>query len=123
MIRVKKIKRHSDQCKEALLALRDSAELWSGKWRLYILAYLYIHEAETIFFKRMQRDLEGISAKMLSKELKEMEINDLIIRSSSESGPVAVSYALTEYGRTFIPVAEAMLNWGLNHRKKVKAAI
>jgi DNA-binding HxlR family transcriptional regulator len=123
MIRVKKIKRHSRQCKEALLALRDSATLWSGKWRLYILAYLYIHEEDIIYFKRMQRDLEGISAKMLSKELKEMEINDLLLRTSSDSGPVAVSYALTEYGRTFVPVAEAMLDWGLKHREKVKAAI
>jgi len=57
---------------------------------------------------------------MLSKELQELEINLLVTRTVLDTKPVKVSYAITEYGLSVFPVTDSLVNWGLNHRKKIK---
>jgi DNA-binding HxlR family transcriptional regulator len=67
----------------------------------------------------LQRVGEGIGSKMLSKQLQELELNGLIIRSVMDTKPVTVEYELTEYGRTLKPVITEMASWGKQHREKV----
>lgn len=110
-----------EKCQEAVLALKDSADIWGGKWKLFILLYLSIRVNEKNYFKQMQKALFGISAKMLSKELKDLEMNKLVRRTVHNTRPVTVEYALTEYGRSFLPIAENLLNWGLLHRQVIKS--
>ncbi len=107
-------------CKQELAAMRDSIELLGGKWKLMIMRYLNNRPAETNTFKKIQRENEGISAKMLTKELRDLEINLLVSRTVMDTSPVTVAYAITDYGRSVLPVAETLVQWGLDHRAKIK---
>lgn len=109
-----------EQCNEAMLALRDSIEIWGGKWKLMILLYLTIKADDSNYFMEMVRGVPGISGKMLSKELKDLEINKLVKRVVHDTKPVTVEYAITEYGRSFVPIAKQLLKWGLSHRAVIK---
>lgn len=110
-------------CEEELTAMRDSIELFSGKWKLQLLRYLANRTEQSNHFKKMLREINGISARMLSKELKLLEINFLVTRTVLATKPVTVAYAITPYGQTILPVAENLVAWGLCHREKVKSAI
>jgi DNA-binding HxlR family transcriptional regulator len=72
-------------------------------------------------FMQIRRDIQGISANMLSKELRDLEMNMLIKRTVHETKPVTVEYAITEHGKTFIPVIETLIIWGMEHRKVIKS--
>ncbi|WP_306349735.1 winged helix-turn-helix transcriptional regulator [Flavobacterium sp. '19STA2R22 D10 B1'] len=106
-------------CTEELFAMRDSLDVLGGKWKLMILRFLTNRNHQTIHFKKLQREIGGISAKMLSKELKELETNLLVSRTVQETKPITVAYAITEYGKTVLPVTETLVQWGLNHREKI----
>ncbi|MFH7000771.1 winged helix-turn-helix transcriptional regulator [Flavobacterium bizetiae] len=106
-------------CSEELMAMRDSLDVLGGKWKLMILRFLTNRTHQVINFKKMQREIDGISAKMLSKELKELEINLLVSRTEQQTKPVTVVYAITEYGKSVLPVTETLVNWGLSHREKI----
>lgn len=106
-------------CSEELMAMRDSLDVLGGKWKLMILRFLTNRTHQIIHFKKMQREIEGISAKMLSKELKELETNLLISRTEQQTKPAMVVYAVTEYGKSVLPVTETLVQWGLNHREKI----
>jgi DNA-binding HxlR family transcriptional regulator len=56
---------------------------------------------------------------MLSKELKELEINKLIKRSVLDTQPVTVQYTLTEHGKTLQTIINNLTDWGIEHRKKI----
>ncbi|MFH6987780.1 winged helix-turn-helix transcriptional regulator [Flavobacterium collinsii] len=106
-------------CSEELMAMRDSLDVLGGKWKLMILRFLTNRTHQIIHFKKMQREIEGISAKMLSKELKELETNLLISRTEQKTQPIMVVYAITEYGKSVLPVTETLVQLGLNHREKI----
>ena len=96
------------------LALTDTMNVVSGKWKLPIIAALFYQKNR---FKDLLESLEGITPRMLSKELKELEINGMIERTVTKHPPVLVAYTLTESGKTIITVIDAMIDWGLLHRK------
>ncbi len=112
--------RQEATCEQELTAIRDSLEILGGKWKLRIMRHLNNHIAEINTFKKIQREVEGISAKMLSKELQDLETNLLLTRTVMNTRPVTVSYAITEYGMSVFPVTETLVQWGLNHRQKIK---
>ncbi|APU97940.1 helix-turn-helix transcriptional regulator [Sphingobacterium siyangense] len=105
--------------KETILALKDGIELLSGKWKFCILNNLQQHG--TMRFKDLQEMAQGISPKILSKELQELEDNLLISRTVNDTKPVTVSYALTAYAKETQEVANALIKFGLKHRDKIKA--
>ncbi|NII83243.1 helix-turn-helix transcriptional regulator [Pedobacter riviphilus] len=110
-------------CEQELSAIRDSLEILGGKWKLRIMRYLVNRIDQRNTFKKIQREIEGISAKMLSKELHDLELNLLVSREVIDSKPVTVAYSITEYGYTVLPVTETLVEWGLRHREKIKAMI
>jgi DNA-binding HxlR family transcriptional regulator len=112
--------RQEATCEQELIAIRDSLEILGGKWKLRIMRHLNNHITETNTFKKIQREVEGISAKMLSKELQDLETNLLLTRTVMDTRPITVSYAITEYGKSVFPVTETLVQWGLNHRQKIK---
>ena len=69
------------------------------------------------------REVEGISSKMLAKELRDLEINLLVTRTVLDTRPVSVSYSITEYGLSVLPVNEVLVQWGLNHRQMRRCPI
>ncbi|MEO4005328.1 helix-turn-helix domain-containing protein [Flavobacterium sp. CAU 1735] len=107
-------------CSEELFAIRDSLEILGGKWKLLILIYLKNRQDKLVHFKMMERGIQGISTKMLSKELKELEINELVTRTIQDTRPITVTYALTDYGKSVILVIEALVQWGFDHRMMIK---
>nr|WP_294875956.1 helix-turn-helix domain-containing protein [uncultured Pedobacter sp.] len=108
-------------CEQELSAIRDSLEILGGKWKLRIMRYLNNRKDGQNTFKKIQREIEGISAKMLSKELHDLEINLLVSRTVLDTRPITVKYAITEYGSSVLPVTDSLVIWGLNHREKIKA--
>ena len=103
-------------CTAHLLPLRDALDILGGKWKIPILMSLTFGEKR---FKELTREV-GVMPKMLSKELKELELNQLITRTVIDSTPVTVIYSLSEYGHSIYPVVDALKNWGSAHRKRIK---
>ncbi len=100
------------------LALKDALELLSGKWKVCILTNLY--HSGTLRFKDLMETSKGITPKVLSKELQQLEENLLITRTVNNTKPVTVSYALTPYAMETQPVIKALIEFGLKHRAEVK---
>lgn len=118
-----KSKNHTTaSCSGKLLPVSDALDVLSGRWKLRILVSLSFG---TKRFKEISRDIGHITDKMLSKELKELEMNQLISRTVYDSFPPTVEYAMTEHGKSLKPVIEELAKWGELHRKKIlgKAAV
>jgi DNA-binding HxlR family transcriptional regulator len=99
-----------------MLPIRDALEIFSGKWKIPIITALNFYE--TCGFKELERIVEGITPKMLSKELKFLEESLLITREVENTRPVTVRYCITDYGRTCESVMSVLYSWGTEHRKK-----
>ena len=104
------------ECKSRMMPVQDALDVLHGKWKLLILMSLSFGPRR---FKEIQREVEGITAKMLSKELKDLEINELIKRTVYDTVPVAVEYATTPYGHSLRRVIDELHTWGEQHRKRV----
>jgi DNA-binding HxlR family transcriptional regulator len=109
----------SNPCKGHLLAVHDTLDLLSGKWKIAIISSLSFNKKRR--FGELQRDVSGIGAKMLSKELRDLEINGLVKRTVFDTKPVTVEYELTEYGSTLEEIILAMSKWGHQHRQRIIA--
>ena len=105
------------QCKATLNAVADALYVIGGKWKLRIIVALKDGNKR---FNEMQRLIEGISAKVLSTELKDLELNGFIRRNVYTGTPVVVEYELTEYADTLGDVLQALSEWGARHREKVR---
>lgn len=110
----------SDDCKRHFKAINDTLYILNGKWSVMIVACLASGKKR---YLELQRIVEGIGPKMLSKELNRLELNGLITRSVLETRPVTVEYELTEYARSLKPLTDEMAVWGKQHREKVSKEI
>ena len=81
-----------------------------GKYKIVILYWLY--KQEVVRFNELQRLIGAISYKTLSATLKELERDGLVARTEYPQIPPRVEYALSESGRSLIPVLDAMCAWG-----------
>jgi len=70
-------------------------------------------------FSDILNDVTGISNKMLSKELKELEVNKLVERTVLDTRPVTVHYELTKHGKTLQTIITNLTDWGFEHRRKI----
>lgn len=107
----------NDGCKVKLRAVHDTLDMLSGKWKISIITSLSFGKRR---FMELQREVEGVGAKMLSKELRELEINGLVTRKVCDTKPITVEYELSAYGETLQNIIKEMIHWGLNHREKIK---
>jgi DNA-binding HxlR family transcriptional regulator len=74
-------------------------------------------------FNELQRLIDGISAKVLSAELKDLELNGFVKRNVFTGTPVIVEYELSEYSDTLQEVLTSLSNWGTMHRENVKKSM
>jgi DNA-binding HxlR family transcriptional regulator len=102
---------------ERVLGIRDAIEVLSGKWKVQIIGTLLF--GGKMRFMDLQRIVDGIGAKMLSKELQDLETHQLLKRTVKQTKPITVEYEITEYGKTLETVVKSIANWGLNHRRKI----
>ena len=103
------------ECVHYVRPVRDVLELLAGKWKIPLLISLGVEGKR---FNELERILEGITPRTLSKELKELEMNELVQRIVHDTVPVTVEYRLTAYGNTFDEVIVTLRNWGLKHRAR-----
>ncbi|HAS45217.1 MAG TPA: transcriptional regulator [Microscillaceae bacterium] len=104
-------------CGKQLLAVRDAIEVLGGKWRIPIITVLGYYKTRR--FKELQTEITGITAKMLSKELKELEANQLVTRTVQDTRPITVIYEITPYGYSSSKIIRELYDWGVAHREKV----
>ncbi|HTN46848.1 MAG TPA: helix-turn-helix domain-containing protein [Flavipsychrobacter sp.] len=105
-------------CKKARLAIRDTLDVVGGKWKLVLLTILRSGKKR---FRELSKEAE-ISPRILSKELKEMEMDGLVTRTVCNTKPITVEYALTAYSTTLDDVLNALHQWGEQHRTRMMSS-
>ena len=99
-----------------LLALQDTIYVIGGKWKLPIIYAICSGKKR---FKDIERSIPNITKRMLSINLKELEVNGLITRKIYEESAVTVEYEFTEYAKEYGALINHMIDWGKAHRKMI----
>lgn len=111
------MEKHGKDCDTAHFAVQDTLYVVGGKWKMVILSILV--RFGTKRFGELVK-VTGISARILSKELNELEQNKLISRKVCNTKPITVEYSATPYSKSLHEVINAMIKWGKNHKKKIR---
>lgn len=91
-----------------------------GRWKVLIL---YNLQDQTVRFGELKRMMPGITQKMLTQQLRELEQDGIIHRKVYPEVPPKVEYSLTEFGETLKPVMDVMCRWGSSHRKHIEVVM
>lgn len=105
------------ECEGRLNAVGDALYVIGGKWKLRIIIALSEGHSR---FNELQRILTGISARVLSAELKDLELNGFVKRNVHTGIPVVVEYTTTDYTHSLKNVLESLAEWGAQHREKLR---
>jgi len=92
-----------------------TADIIGGKWKPLILFYL---EGGTRRFSHLQRLIPGMTKKMLTQHLRELERDEIIRRKVYAEVPPRVEYSLTRHGESLKPILKLMSAWGTRHRAR-----
>lgn len=103
-------------CPKNVLAIKDALEALEGRWKLLILLAL---STEKKRFNQISKEVNGITDKTLSKELKNLEANKLVNRAIHNTFPPTVEYSITKHGKSIQKVLNELYSWGVKHRKEV----
>lgn len=98
-------------------SVKDALYVLEGKWSVLLIAALASGKKR---YLELQRMIEGIGPKMLSKELSKLELNGLVSRTQLNTKPITVEYELTEYGMSLQPIIDIIGEWGKEHREKIR---
>lgn len=102
-------------CPSSMRAIKDAIEFLGGKWKLPILLALASSGKQR--FGALERSVPGITPKMLSKELQDLEMHRLISRRVLDTKPVTVEYELLPHAHSLRPLIDALAMWGDQHRR------
>lgn len=105
-----------DVIKANIRPVQDALEVLHGKWRLPILMSLAYGKKR---FTQIPKEVQGISDKVLARELRELEINLLIKKEVLETYPSVVEYSITEHGESLRNVMRELKHWGESHRNRI----
>lgn len=98
--------------------VETSLELLSGKWKPRILWKL--HNQGVLRFAEIKRGLAGITPKMLTQQLRELEQDGLITRTVYAQVPPKVEYALNDFGQTLGPILDQLAVWGMAQQSHIR---
>lgn len=104
----------AEACKSSINSVRDALYVLNGKWKLLVIVALTNGHKR---FKDIERAVEGITPKVLAKELKELELNEFVERKVYSTTPVQITYELTPYSDSLKEIVNALRMWGEQHRK------
>jgi DNA-binding HxlR family transcriptional regulator len=99
-----------------ILAVNETVNVITGKWKMAIMASLFFGKKR---YSELEKEIPRINSRMLSKELRDLEANGIVTRKVSDGIPVSVEYELTKSGKAFETVVDSMLEWGIEHRRRV----
>ena len=88
-----------------------------GKWKIRILFYLFNNKI--VRFNKLKKELKTITQQMLSKQLKELEIDGIIKRKVHQVVPPKVEYSLTDFGLSVIPILKSFSDWNKKNTKTI----
>ena len=109
----------AQRCSQSLSSVEDALYVIGGKWKLKIIIALQEHGS--IRFNELQRIVAGISARVLSNELKDLELNGFVKRIvHAEQTPVVVEYISTDYSKTLKSVIMSLSEWGRTHKRNIR---
>ena len=97
-----------------------AVSLVGGKWKLLIIRNLRMRPWR---FNELQRDLEGISQKVLTDSLRQMMDDGLVYRHDYQEMPPRVDYSLTELGEKLLPIMDALADFGNYYKSAIKKTI
>jgi DNA-binding HxlR family transcriptional regulator len=109
----------SSACTQRMRAIDDTLNLLSGKWKLAIIARLCY---QPMRYSALLQDVTGLSGKVLSRELQDLETNGLIRRHVSVGKPLTVTYSISDTGRSLKALTDVLADWGLAHRARMIGA-
>ena len=92
-----------------------SVSLIGDKWKLLIIRNL---KSRTLRFNELQRDLDGISQKVITETLRQMKDDGLVYRNDYHENPPRVDYGLTDLGKEMMPIIDALADFG-NYYKTI----
>lgn len=95
-----------------------TASVLSGKWKLrvlYVLACMGV-----VRYGELKRNIDGITHKMLSAQLKELEKDGILLRREYPQVPPKVEYVLTEKGESLVPIIQSLCDWGKAHAPRAR---
>ncbi len=104
-------KQVSNACTEPC-SIEKGMRLIGGKWTGSIIYHL---KDEPVRFNDLARMLGGASKKMIDQRLKELEANGMVLRKVVSDRPVAVTYELTDFGRSALKILEELRIWSESH--------
>ena len=94
-------------------------DIIGGKWKSVILYHLIDDKKR---FNELRRLIPGVTQRMLTLQLRELERDGIVCRTIYKQVPPKVEYSLTEFGKTLIPIISQMMNWGASYAGKIKEA-
>lgn len=94
-------------------SVKTTLDVIGGKWKPLIM---FLLQEKTMRFSELQRAITGITQKMLTEQLRELERDRLVSRKVYPQVPPKVEYSITTYGQTLFPVLDTMHQWGKSHR-------
>ncbi len=97
--------------------IEAALEIISGKWKSVILYHLL--KEKKLRFGELKKKLPNVTQRMLTKQLREMENDDLVIRKVYAQVPPKVEYQLSERGKSLKDVIKFLANWGKKYIKSV----
>jgi len=116
---------NSDVCDPAIAAdpragdaIREVLDRLGDKWSLLVIGSL---RAGPMRFTVLQRDVSGISQRMLTHTLRGLQRDGLIARQSFDESPPRVEYRLTDFGLTFVPVVVTIVDWAVDNQHALEA--
>ena len=95
-----------------------AVDVFGGKWKALILWWL---QERTWRFAELRRQIPGITEKMLTQQLRELEADGIVDRRIYPTVPPKVEYSLTEYGRSLKRALREICDWGRNHMERIGA--
>lgn len=103
-------------CTASIMAVQDALYVLNGKWKIPLIVALLNGPQR---FKDIQQSLKVITPKVLSKELRDLELNDFVFRKVYDTVPVMITYELTAYSSTLNPIIDSLRDWGVKHKQRI----
>ncbi|MCQ2052841.1 MAG: helix-turn-helix transcriptional regulator [archaeon] len=94
-------------------AVDATMSIIEGRWKTVILCKLHINGP--MRFSKLIKEINGVSPRILTKQLKEMEADGIVLRTPYSTIPPKVEYSITDKGRSLGPILSAMAEWGLKN--------
>lgn len=101
-----------DDVRQYSCPVEATIDVIGGKWKPLILFYLM---QRTLRFSELKRHIPGVTQRMLTKHLRELEAAGIVHREVYPVVPPRVEYSLTEFGQSLQPVLDAMVEWGIQY--------